>query len=146
MRRSSAFQLSICVLLAGCAAGEISDDATDQAGEGGKADSAASAGAPLGATPHTGGTMFRVWAPNADTVAVQGDFNAWSETASPLARETGSVWSADVAGAKPGDEYLYVIRHGAQTLYKQDPRSRDVTNSSGNSVIYDRNAYQWQTT
>ncbi len=33
----------------------------------------------LGSMPHEGGTAFRVWAPNADAVAVTGSFTDWSE-------------------------------------------------------------------
>src|SRR5436305_14053672 len=66
---------------------------------------------PLGATPRAGGAIFRVWAPFVDSVAVKVN----DGTAVPLTREGGhtqsddTVYVADVAGAKVGDRYKYVI-------------------------------------
>src|SRR5262249_53334619 len=100
----------------------------------------------LGALPYSGGTHFGVWAPNADAVTVAGDFNGWSETASPLAPDASGVWNADVAGALAGQEYLYVISHAGQTLRRIDPRARAVTNSVGHAIIVDPAAYAWSTT
>lgn len=39
---------------------------------------------PLGATPVAGGTVFRVWAPNARSAVVSGSFNGWSLSRNPL--------------------------------------------------------------
>ena len=76
-------------------------------------------------------------APYADTVAVAGTFNDWSPTAHPLALEDHGYWSLEVAAAQDGDEYKYVIRHGNEVLWKNDPYARETTNSNGNSVIAD---------
>ncbi len=87
------------------------------------------------------GTTFRVWAPNAESVAVTGTFNRWNDSRHRLVREKANGWwSLDVDGAKPGDEYLYVING---KLKRKDPRSRKVTDSAGNSVIYDPEAFDW---
>lgn len=91
----------------------------------------------MGAILYDQGTAFRVWAPNADQVFVSGDFNEWSETAGPLASEGNGYWSADIPGAKAGDEYRFLIINGEQKLWRIDPYARQVTNSVGNSVIYD---------
>lgn len=87
------------------------------------------------------GTTFRVWAPNAQSVAVTGSFNGWNKSRDLLKQEgrTG-VWSGDVRDAKPGDEYMFVING---TLERKDPRARKVTSSEGRSVIYDRDAFDW---
>jgi 1,4-alpha-glucan branching enzyme len=92
----------------------------------------------LGAIPHAGGTEFRVWAPNASAVAVAGSFNAWSATTDRLARETDGCWSADVAGAKAGDHYKYVIEYDGVELqpWRSDPWARSMTSSVGDSVVY----------
>src|SRR5919106_5572716 len=52
----------------------------------------------MGAVLYDGGVAFRVWAPNALSVAVAGDFNGWSAERHPLMPEEGGIWSADVEG------------------------------------------------
>jgi 1,4-alpha-glucan branching enzyme len=96
----------------------------------------------MGSMPYAGGTAFRVWAPHADAVAVAGSFNDWSADASPLAGEGNGYWSADVPGAKAGDEYKYVLSSGTQALWRIDPYAREITSSVGNSVVY-RSEFDW---
>ncbi len=93
-----------------------------------------------GSIPYSNGVGFRVWAPNATSVSVTGDFNAWSATANPLAAESGGNWSVDVGVASIGDAYKYVIDG---TIWKNDPHARQVTNSIGNSLVVDDTAYNW---
>jgi 1,4-alpha-glucan branching enzyme len=104
-------------------------------------------GAIVGAS---GGVAFRVWAPNASNVFVRGDFNAWAEPGVPLAREgTTGHHSGDVAGAKAGQGYEYVMDTPNGRIHRADPRSRmveDRDGTFGNSVIVDPNAYHWKTT
>jgi len=141
MKPSRATALLAFTLLAACASAGDDPLGSDD----GKADGSGD-GQRLGATITATGVRFAVWAPNADRVSVQGDFNAWSETANPLTRGPGDVWTTDVRGAATGQEYLYVIGHGTETLYRTDPRARDVVSSVGNGVIVDPDAYRWQTT
>lgn len=96
----------------------------------------------LGAHPHDTRTRFGVWAPNAEAVAVVGDFNGWSVTASPLTRD-GDVWSADVAGATTGHEYKFAITSGGNVSQRIDPYARHCTNSVGNGIIYDDSTFDW---
>ena len=96
----------------------------------------------MGAVPYEGGVSFRVWGPHADKVFVTGDFNSWSQTAHSLKREDNGCWSGDVAGAKAGDQYKYVIEHGEEQLFRIDPCSKEVTCSNCNSVIYD-SRFDW---
>ncbi len=96
----------------------------------------------MGPIPYETGTAFRVWAPNASSVAVAGDFNGWSTTANPLASEGNGNWSTDVEGAYINDKYKYVIVNGGNTLWKVDPRAQHVTNSVGESVIPDT-SFDW---
>ena len=95
----------------------------------------------MGAIPYSGGVTFRVWAPNASSVAVRGDFNAWGETA--LVSEGNGNWSVDVAGAVAGQKYKYYLNG---SFWKRDPRARQVVNSTDNSIIYDRNSFDWGAT
>ena len=98
----------------------------------------------MGAVPYEGGVAFRVWAPNADAVAVMGSFNDWSRDASPLASEGNGYWSADVAEARPGDEYKFALTNGDKELVRADPYARQMTNSVGNAVVYDGSAFDWE--
>ncbi|MCG6133109.1 MAG: alpha-amylase family glycosyl hydrolase [Nostoc sp. LLA-1] len=99
----------------------------------------------MGAIPFDGGVAFRVWAPSVSSVAVVGDFNAWSETANLLTHEVNGYWSTDVLDARVGQEYKFVIRNGEQILWKQDPYARNLNNSDGNCIIYD-SSYDWSPT
>lgn len=72
-----------------------------------------------------GGARFAVWAPNAESVTVVGDWNHWSGDADPLvpsADGTG-IWQGHVPHAAPGQAYKYRIRSrfGGYTVDKADP-------------------------
>ena len=90
---------------------------------------------------------FRVWAPHAEKVYVTGTFNDWSENSTPLSKEKDGYWSAYLAGAKIGDEYRYFIHTPVDwnlpPLSRIDPYARRVTNSIGNGVVYDPQAFDW---
>lgn len=86
------------------------------------------------------GVTFRVWAPFAERVSVIGSFNEWTEQA--LQSEGDGNWSTFVKDAVAGQEYKFVIHNGEQTLYRNDPRSRHITTSSGNSVIAEH-TFDW---
>lgn len=98
----------------------------------------------IGSLPFDGGVAFRVWAPNATRVTVMGDFNGWDADAHELGREDGGYWYGEVGGARVGQEYKYVLDTPAGRLDRIDPRARAVTNSVGNAVVYDRDAFDWQ--
>jgi 1,4-alpha-glucan branching enzyme len=107
----------------------------------------ASSADPLGATvlKTPGGrvksTLFRVWAPNAESVCVIGSFNNWKGGRDTLKKEGASgVWSLEVRAAKPGDEYMFLING---ELERKDPRARQVTSSEGKGVVYDPAAFDW---
>lgn len=96
---------------------------------------------PLGATPVGNGAVFRVWAPNADSAAVVGDFNGWSMDAHAMRRVQG-FWQVQVPSVSHGDEYKYVFSHDEETLWRTDPYARAQINSTGNSVVWKRE-YEW---
>jgi len=71
------------------------------------------------------GVLFAVWAPNARSVAVMGDFNDWDPHGYPLhARDDGSgIWEGFVGGLGNGAIYKYFItspQHDYQVA-KGDP-------------------------
>lgn len=88
-----------------------------------------------GALPHSKGCRFVVWAPHADEVFVVGSFNNWDARAHPLTKDQEGTWSADVLGAKPGNEYRYRIVAGGREYSRIDPYAYRVTSSKGNSVV-----------
>lgn len=117
---------------------------------------AASARPGWGSTPyHDGlgtGVTFRVWAPNARSVFVPGQFNDWSTGATPLGKEISGgvwngVWSADVSNAVAGQQYKYYIHYPGGSIWRHDPRAREVVSSGSsagdNDIIYDPAAFNW---
>ena len=88
-----------------------------------------------GATPYEGGYQFIVWAPHAQDVFVIGTFNNWDKTAHRMNRKPDGLWSIDVPGVKPGDEYGYRIINAGKDYLRIDPYARRVTNSVGNAII-----------
>ncbi|MDH6594973.1 1,4-alpha-glucan branching enzyme [Variovorax sp. TBS-050B] len=72
-----------------------------------------------------GGARFAVWAPNAESVSVVGDWNYWSGDADPLTPEPGGtgIWVGHVPQAAPGQAYKYRIRSrfGGYVVDKADP-------------------------
>jgi 1,4-alpha-glucan branching enzyme len=82
----------------------------------------------LGAHPtverRRAGTRFAVWAPNAEAVAVMGDWNGWSKDADPLAQLGASgIWHGFVPKVGRGAVYKYHLRsrHADYSVDKADP-------------------------
>ncbi|MEL7006682.1 MAG: 1,4-alpha-glucan branching protein GlgB, partial [Bacteroidota bacterium] len=70
------------------------------------------------------GTFFAVWAPNAKSVSVIGNFNSWDNQATPLfPRWDGSgIWENFVPGVGHGEVYKYAIEtQSGHWLEKGDP-------------------------
>src|SRR6266550_6248718 len=64
----------------------------------------------LGAHPVEGGTIFGVWAPNAQYVSVVGDFNAWNRTTHPLtSRGENGIWEGFIPHVGKGARYKYFL-------------------------------------
>src|ERR1017187_4417531 len=93
----------------------------------------------------TAGTTFRVWAPNATAMHVEGTWNAFSTSATPLFSEGNGNWSSDVPGALNGHSYQYFISNStvSTNVTKQDPRARRVSNSASNGIIYNTTNFNW---
>jgi 1,4-alpha-glucan branching enzyme len=71
------------------------------------------------------GTLFSVWAPNAEKVSVTGDFNGWNPDLNPLkSREDESgIWEGFAPLVYPGALYKYhiVSRYHGHKVDKADP-------------------------
>jgi len=71
------------------------------------------------------GIYFAVWAPNAETVSVIGNFNGWNKGShSLMPRWDGSgIWEGFIPGISKGEVYKYhiVSRHNNYSVDKGDP-------------------------
>jgi len=97
----------------------------------------------MGAIPSsTNGTTFRVWAPNAHKVSVVGDFNNWDEDKNPMESEKNGYWATLIPSATVGTEYKFALKSNGNSLLRNDPYARQMTNSNGNSVVAKR-TFDW---
>lgn len=69
------------------------------------------------------GVAFAVWAPNAEQVAVIGDFNGWDGDAHLLRGSDAGIWEGFVDAVEPGARYKYRVssRIGGYRVDKADP-------------------------
>ncbi len=73
------------------------------------------------------GTMFTVWAPQAQRVAVVGDWNFWDERRHPMRlRCEAGVWEIFLPAVLPGARYKFAILdvQGARLAWRADPYAR----------------------
>lgn len=98
----------------------------------------------MGAIAHANGVFFRVWAPNAENVSVIGTFNNWHAGKTTFENEGNGYWGYNSPTAKVGDEYKFLLKTPSGELQRNDPYARQLTNSAGNSIIYDANGFDWE--
>jgi 1,4-alpha-glucan branching enzyme len=101
----------------------------------------------LGAHLVEGATEFAVWAPNAASVAVVGDFNGWDPRTHPMRQtsDASGIWYARVAQAKQGSIYKYhvVSKHAGYRVDKADPYAfRCEMPPKTGSMVWDLD-YEW---
>ena len=103
-------------------------------------------GAHIGYKNGKEGIYFAVWAPNAASVSVIGEFNGWQGNACPMRRrEPLGMYDAFVPEAKVGDLYKFYIRtKDGRELYKADPFANYSEMRPGNaSRIADLTNFKW---
>lgn len=93
------------------------------------------------------GVKFAVWAPNAKSVSVVGDFNFWNGHANPMRSLGGSgIWELFIPGLRAGEKYKFEIRTQTnQVLIKADPYalSSELRPATA-SIVADINNFQWE--
>jgi len=104
-------------------------------------------GAHLGSCSGETGTWFAVWAPNAESVSVVGDFNGWKEGAHPLTtRNRDGIWEGFVPGVGQGALYKYAIRskYAGYQVEKADPFgfAAEIRPQTA-SMVWDLGGYSW---
>jgi 1,4-alpha-glucan branching enzyme len=102
---------------------------------------------PQGAAHGSSGVDFAVWAPNARSVHVIGDFEDWGSEPAPLERhDTSGIWHGRIADARHGTRYKYRILSGdgAYRVDKADPYGvRSELPPATASVVWDLD-YGWE--
>jgi 1,4-alpha-glucan branching enzyme len=93
------------------------------------------------------GTRFAVWAPNARSVSVVGDFNGWDRHANPMHfLQNCGVWEGFVPGVGVGAKYKFSIeaRDGRVLPFKADPLARQTEPPPATaSVVSSPDAFVW---
>jgi 1,4-alpha-glucan branching enzyme len=92
------------------------------------------------------GVRFAVWAPNAGTVTVVGDFNDWDVRRHPMRQRNTGVWEIFIPGLGEGAKYKYFVRsrfQGYQQM-KTDPYAFYCEAPPKTaSIVWDVNKYKW---
>lgn len=93
------------------------------------------------------GTYFAVWAPNAEKVAVMGNFNGWNRTSHPLSSrwDHSGIWEGFVPGIGRGELYKYaILSKDGRELEKGDPFALfwEIPPNTA-SIVWDLE-YEWQ--
>ena len=100
----------------------------------------------LGSHIVPGGTMFAVWAPNAQAVSVVGDFNGWDPRSNPMhARGNSGIWEVFAPNVGKGTIYKYhiVSKHNDYRVDKADPVAiHHETPPRTASIVWDLD-YDW---
>ena len=103
-------------------------------------------GAHLAEEDGKAGTYFSVWAPNARSVSVVGDFNNWDRTAHPMQPvQQSGIWDIFVPGVKAGDLYKFAVETSqGYTVLKADPYGNQSQLRPDNaSVVADIRHFDW---
>ena len=91
------------------------------------------------------GYRFRVWAPNAVSVSLMGNFNDWDPENCQMQHIEGGIWEVFQPGMQRYDIYKYVIHtKDGRLLAKADPYAFHAeTRPNTASKIYDISGYAW---
>jgi 1,4-alpha-glucan branching enzyme len=93
------------------------------------------------------GTYFALWAPNAQRVAVIGDFNGWNRGSNPMnvRHDSSGIWECFIPEIGQGNIYKYHItsNHNNYSVDKCDPFAIHAENPpKTGSIIWERD-YEW---
>ena len=102
-------------------------------------------GARVASRDEESGVLFRVWAPNALSVSVVGDFNDWNKTAHFMKRSYEGIWELFVPGIPEFGLYKYCIETPwFEKILKSDPYAYYAEVRPDNaSRVYDIEGYEW---
>ena len=92
------------------------------------------------------GMVCRVWAPNAVSASIVGDFNEWNPSAHPMKKISDGVWECTLPFEFAQFEaYKFLIEDdNGNFIYKSDPYAHHFETRPGTaSKYYDLSGYQW---
>ena len=90
---------------------------------------------------------FAVFAPNAQSVSVIGEFNLWNDQVHLMQKTDFGYWVLVIPQAQVGHKYKYAIKdsQGHSLPHKADPVGFSAEQyPSHASIVVDHTAYQWQ--
>ncbi len=93
------------------------------------------------------GVNFAVWAPNAESVAVVGEFNKWDRRRHAMRKHVPSgVWELFIPQVAEGTQYKFAVKHrGGHVVEKCDPYgfAAEVPPRTAN-IVANLDRYQWR--
>ena len=91
------------------------------------------------------GVRFAVWAPNAESITVIGDFNHWDRTTHPMQHRDSGVWELFIPALGPGTHYKYCVRsRDGDVQEKADPYAFfSEAPPRTASIVWGLNNYTW---
>ncbi|WP_375320798.1 1,4-alpha-glucan branching protein GlgB [Aliivibrio logei] len=95
----------------------------------------------------TQGVRYVVFAPNASSVSVIGDFNQWDGRRHLMQRIDNGLWALFIPEQTAGTKYKFELKgpNGEALPHKMDPfGAYNEQYPSFSSVVYDQKEYQWQ--
>ncbi len=98
-----------------------------------------------------GGATFRVWAPRATSVYINGTFAGTAQTGQTddllMAQDSNGYWTGFIADAQDGDTYHFWVVGAGSSGYKRDPYARELATDSPfptcSCLIRSGTAYPW---
>ena len=101
----------------------------------------------LGAHPSRTSTIFRVWAPNAKSVAIVGDFNNWIPRDIDFCKRIteAGVWEVEILKLKKGNIYKFRIeKENGEMVLKSDPYAfcSEIRPNTA-SIVYGLPKFRW---
>jgi 1,4-alpha-glucan branching enzyme len=110
-----------------------------------------SASTPMGGTLVPGGATFRVWAPRATAVYLNGTFGGQAFAGQTpdrlLVNDGNGYWAGFQAGAQEGDLYQIYVTGTGSAGNKRDPYARELATDApfpaSSSILRNGNAYPW---
>ena len=105
-------------------------------------------GARLATVNEVEGTLFVVWAPNAERVSLIGDFNNWDGRVNVMRKHAEKgLWELFIPGVGQGTLYKFEIKthYNGYMVTKADPVGffRELRPKSG-AIVWDIDDYEWQ--